>query len=263
MRALGIVAGAAILALAPQAASAADVGATAGVPMQAGSAWGHGTTMMPPAAGISGGPAYAPAPMTRMGPPPGAMRDAPPPRWAGRGDYRRPTPGWKVPRHYRDRDYVVADWRGWGFAPPGPGMAWIRYYDDAVLVDDAGRVVDCRYGVNWNAGYPRRDYAGGPGYGYAPPPPGYPMPGTQTYRAGPNTIVTTSVTPLGVPAVYPVGGCGSCGGAIVTVTPGMAVTTTTTTTDYVTRYRKVAVRKKWRPTRHPRCVQKICTVQGS
>lgn len=258
MRALGIMAGAAILALAPQAASAADVGATAGVPMQAGSAWGHGVAtgapMMPATA--PDGPAYAPAPMTRMAPPPGAFRDAPPPRWAGRGDYRRPTPGWKVPKHYRNRAYVVADWRGWGFAPPGPGMAWVRYYDDAVLVDDDGRVVDSIYGVNWDAGYPRRGYAGGPGYGYAPQP-GYPMPGTHSYQAGPNTRVTTTVTPLGAPAVYPMAG------AIVTVTPGMQVTTTTTTTDYVTRYRKVAVRKKWRPIRHARCVQKICTVQGS
>ncbi|WP_454886562.1 RcnB family protein [Sphingomonas oryzagri] len=260
MRALGILAGVAILAISSQAASAADVGATAGVPMPAGSAWGHSVPMAPSAAAMPGGPAYAPAPLTRMAPPPGALRDAPPPRWAGRGDYRRPTPGWKVPKHYRDRSYIVADWRGWGFAPPGPGMAWVRYYDDAVLVDDGGRVVDCRYGVNWNDGYPRRGYAGGPGYGYAPPQPGYPMPGTRTYQAGPNTRVTTTVTPLGVPAVYPLGGC--CGG-VVTVTPGMQVTTTTTTTDYVTRYRKVAVRKKWRPTRHPRCVQKICTVQGS
>ena len=254
MRALGIMAGAAILALAPQAASAQAPGATAGVPMQAGSAWGHGAPMGAP---MAGGPAYAPAPMAHMGPPPGA--------WHGGGNYRRPVRGWKVPKHYRDRGYIVADWRGWGFGQPGPGMAWIRYYDDALLVDSAGRVVDCRYGVNWDGGYRGGAYAGGPGYGYGPPP-GYPTPGTQTYQAGPNTTVTTTATPLGVPAVYAAGGCGACGGAVVTVTPGMAVTTTTTTTEYRTIYRKVAVRKRaWRPIRrpHPRCVQKTCPVQGS
>lgn len=264
MRALGIMAGAAILALAPQAASAQAPGATAGVPMQAGSAWGHGAPMGAP---MASGPAYAPGPMTHMGPPPGAW-NGPAPQWHGRGDYRRPVRGWKVPRHYRDRSYVVADWRGWGFGQPGPGMAWIRYYDDALLVDGDGRVVDCRYGVNWDGGYRGGPYAGGPGYGYGPPPgmypqPGYPVPGTRTYQAGPNTTVSTTVTPLGAPAVYATGGCGSCGGAVVTVTPGMAVTTTTTTTEYRTVYRKVAVRK--RPIRryHPRCVKTTCAVQGS
>jgi hypothetical protein len=270
MRALGIMAGA-MLALAPSGAFAADVGATSGVPMQAGTAWGQRAPM--PA-----GPAYAPAPMS---PPPGAWQGAPSP-WRDGGDYRRPVRGWKVPKHYRDRNYVVSDWRGWDLGEPGPGMAWIRYYDDALLIDAAGRVVDCRYGVNWDAGYPLGyrggGYAGGPGYGYAPPPgaypppgiypPGYPVPGTQTYRAGPNTIVSTTVTPLGVPAVYTAGGCGACGGAVVTVTPGMAVTTTTTTTDYETVYKSVAVRQRkvWRkPIRryHPRCVQTTCRVQGS
>ena len=249
-----------MLALAPQAASA-QAGATAGVPMQVGSAWGHGAP--PPVA-------YAPA--THMAPPPGAWQNGTAPQWyGGRGDYRRPTPGWKVPRHYRDRSYVVADWRGWGFGQPGPGMAWVRYYDDALLVDGDGRVVDCRYGVNWDGGYQGAGYAGGPAYGYGtppgayPPPPGYPVPGTRTYQAGPNTTVSTTVTPLGVPAVYSTGGCGSCGGTVVTVTPGMAVTTTTTTTEYRTVYRKVAVRKRaWRPTRyHPRCVKTTCPVQGS
>jgi hypothetical protein len=54
----------------------------------------------------------------------------------------------------------------------------------------------------------------------------------------------------------------------VTVTPGVAVTTTTTTTDYETIYKSVAVRRRaaWhRPIRryHPRCVQTTCPVQGS
>ncbi|WBO23319.1 RcnB family protein [Sphingomonas abietis] len=291
MRALGILAGAALLALTSAAASAADVtgttaGATAGVPMQAGSAWGHGGGWQggAPTSGdgyVAGGANAG----GDMGPPPGAWHHAPP-RWNGGGDYQRPVRGWKVPRHYRDRDYVVSDWNGWGFGEPGPGMSWIRYYDDALLVDSAGRVVDCRYGVNWDGGYRSGGgYAGRPGYGYPQgpggygqpggypgrggPPPGYgyPQPGTTTYRAGPNTTVSTTVTPLGVPAVYAAGGCGACGGTVVSVTPGMAVTTTTTTVDYQTVYKSVAVRRKaWkRPIRHyhPRCVQTTCAIQGS
>ena len=88
MRALGIMAGA-MLALAPSGAFAADVGATSGVPPQAGTAWGQRAPM--PA-----GPAYAPAPMS---PPPGAWQGAPSP-WRDGGDYRRPVRGWKVPKHY-------------------------------------------------------------------------------------------------------------------------------------------------------------------
>jgi Ni/Co efflux regulator RcnB len=269
MRAFGILAGAALVALVPAAASAADMtGSTSGVPMQGGSAWGHsggwqGGTPTP------GGPMYG---NQHMGPPQG-WHGNPPPRWNGGGNYHRPVRGWRVPRQFRDRSLFVADWNGWGFGQPGPGMNWIRYYDDALLIDRDGRVVDCRYGVNWD-GDRGGAYAGGPGYGYPQqgpgyPPPGYgyPQPGTTTYRAGPNTTVSTTVTPLGVPAVYAAGGCGSCGGTVVTVTPGMAVTTTTTTTDYETVYRNVAVRRKaWRrPIRryHPRCVQNTCAVQGS
>lgn len=260
MRNLGLLAGIAMLALAPSAA-AAQVGATAGVPMQAGSAWDH------------------PAPPPGYAPPQAGWHGGPPPHFAGRGDYRRPMPGWRVPHHYRDRDYQVSDWRGWGFRQPGPGMVWIRYYDDALLIDGDGRVVDCRYGVDWDRGYGA--YAAVPGYGQAPgygyaqpayPVPPVPVPGTSSYRAGPNTTVTTTVTPLGVPSSYVVGGCGPCGGGgtVVTVNPGMAVTTTTTTTDYETVYRDVAVRRKVvrkrRPVRHyhrPKCVKMTCPIQGS
>jgi len=102
-----------MLALAPQAASA-QAGATAGVPMQAGSAWGHGAP--PPVA-------YTPAPPTRMAPPPGAWQHGPAPEWhGGRGEYRRPTPGWKVPRHYRDRGYQLRQSFNLGYPI-------VKYYD--------------------------------------------------------------------------------------------------------------------------------------
>jgi Ni/Co efflux regulator RcnB len=268
---LGLLAGAVLIGAIPAAASAQMAGAPSGAPMQPGG-WGHGGWQAgaPMPAGPNSG--------MHMAPPPGAWHGGGrPAQW--HGDYHRPVRGWRMPRAWRDPSLTVADWRGWGFGEPGPGMRWVRYYNDAALVDGDGRVVDCRYGVDWDGGY-----AGARGQGYAPPPPGaypppagaypppgygYPAPGVTSYRAGPNTVVTTSVTPMGAPMVYTNGGCGACGGgAVVTVTPGMAVTTTTTTTDYETVYKTVAVRKKraWhRPIRryHPRCVRMTCPVQGS
>jgi hypothetical protein len=107
-------------------------------------------------------------------------------------------------------------------------------------------------------------YAGGPGYGG---PGWHGGPGVTTYRAGPNTTVTTQV----------VGGGGACCGAgygggyavgpgYITITPGSVITTTTTTSEetiYKNVYRKRVYR---RPVRHyrPRCVQApTCPVTGS
>ena len=47
------------------------------------------------------------------------------------------------------------NWQGYGFADPGEDRRWVRYYDDAYLVDRGGRVVDCprgpRLGSIWRA----------------------------------------------------------------------------------------------------------------
>jgi hypothetical protein len=85
---------------------------------------------------------------------------------------------------------VIGNWQRYGFAQPGPDQRWIRYYDDAYLIDRDGRIVDTREGMDWDrygahwAGegdMPRheadervRTYVyGAPGYGagYPPPPP--------------------------------------------------------------------------------------------
>ncbi len=271
MASLGILAGAALIGLAPGVAwAAADTppGASAGAPAQPGS-WGRGG-WQDGGAPIPGAPDQAYA--------------SPSPRERHHGDYHRVTRGAQLPETWRDPAYTVRDWHGWGFAQPGPGMRWVRYYDDAVLIDGEGRVVDTRYDVGWERG--DRDahaYAGGPdgyGYGYPVPPPGYgyPAPGVTTYRSGPSTTVTTSVVQAPPPVIYSAPGYGYGGGyaaggyygaagSIITVTPGIAVTTTTTTTDYETVYRSVAVRKRVvrRPVRHyhPRCVQRTCPVLGS
>lgn len=246
------------------AAQAQTAGAPIGTPTQQGS-WGQGGWQAgAPGATVAPQPGYAAQT---------AWHDSP------RGDFHRTRPGGKMPRPYLDPMYAVSDWQGWGLSQPGPGMHWLRYYNDAVLVDSRGRVVDTRYDFDWN--HPR-GYAGGPAYGAGPgyPPPGYGAPGyapgTTTYRAGPNTTVTTSVVAAPPPVVvagpapgYGYGGGYYAGGAsVVSVTPGVVVTTTTTTTDYETVYKSAGVkraykRRAYRPSR-PRCVRApTCPVLGS
>ncbi|HVQ08952.1 MAG TPA: RcnB family protein [Allosphingosinicella sp.] len=113
------------------------------------------------------------------------------------------NPFWFAPQFY------IGNWQTYGFAAPGEDQRWVRYYDDAYLIDGGGRVLDERYGVDWDnygeewgdqdgipayrgewrEGGEDGDYAeeeyreehhgrgghGGPGYG--PPPPGYGGPG--------------------------------------------------------------------------------------
>jgi len=288
MRHIGTLAGAALVALLP-AAALAQAGAPAGAPMQPGT-WGQGGWQ----AGTSG------APQGYVGQPGGGWQQGPVTN--SHGDYRQLERGKRVPRGYMDPAYTVIDWNDWGFLPPGPGLRWVRYYDDGLLIDGEGRIVDARYGVDWThgrAGGPRIAYAGGaavyPGYaGYAASAPyGYAggatvvgaAPGATTYRAGPNTTVTTAIIQappvvVGAPAYGYAGGAtvvgaapvgaayGYAGGAAVIGTTAMlAVTTTTTTTDYETIRRPVAVRRAVRrPVRHyrPRCASApTCPVQGS
>jgi len=117
------------------------------------------------------------------------------------------NPFWFAPQFY------IGNWQAYGFAAPGADQRWVRYYDDAYLIDGGGRVLDERYGVDWDRygedwadqdGIPayrgdwredgedgedyadeeyREEHRGGragrgygpppPGYGYGPPPPGY------------------------------------------------------------------------------------------
>lgn len=110
------------------------------------------------------------------------------------------NPFWFSPQFY------IGNWQAYGFAAPGDDQRWVRYYDDAYLIDGGGRVLDERYGVEWDRygeewgdddGIPA--YRGGGmgfvgnemedeeysereehhgrgghgGHGYGPPPPGY------------------------------------------------------------------------------------------
>ena len=42
--------------------------------------------------------------------------------------------------------FQINNWQAYGFAQPAAGQRWVRYYDDAYLIDANGRVVDTRYG---------------------------------------------------------------------------------------------------------------------
>lgn len=55
-----------------------------------------------------------------------------------------------VPPQFRSRQFIVNDWRMFGFPQPMPGGHWIRYHDDALLIDGDGRVMDGRYGWDWD-----------------------------------------------------------------------------------------------------------------
>ncbi|HEY0148382.1 MAG TPA: RcnB family protein [Allosphingosinicella sp.] len=55
-----------------------------------------------------------------------------------------------VPGGWWGPQFVVRNWHGYGFPQPFQGGRWIRYYDDALLIDRHGRVHDSRYGYDWD-----------------------------------------------------------------------------------------------------------------
>ena len=59
--------------------------------------------------------------------------------------------GWVLPRYWVAPSFFIQDWPVYGLARPQPGYGWYRYYDDAVLADRDGRVVDVRSGLDWDA----------------------------------------------------------------------------------------------------------------
>jgi len=102
-------------------------------------------------------------------------------RLAGR-DYRPIGRGDTVPGNLRTPTYAVENWRGYGLGRPGYGQYWIRYYEDALLIDGRGRVIDSRYDIDWDRAGPPPRYAGDGYDGGAGDPNG----GVQVYRSGPN-----------------------------------------------------------------------------
>ena len=59
--------------------------------------------------------------------------------------------------------YLIGDWRAYGLVRPAAGFGWSRYYDDAVLTDQWGRVYDWRQDMRWDGGYDESGYDDGQG----------------------------------------------------------------------------------------------------
>ena len=78
------------------------------------------------------------------------------PRHFHAGAYRRP-PGWYphrwvfgefLPSAFWARDYWLMDYVDFGLPPPPYGAVWVRYGDDALLIDeDTGEIITVEYGV--------------------------------------------------------------------------------------------------------------------
>lgn len=99
--------------------------------------------------------------------------------------YRRPVRGWSLPHYWRDSRFRVNDYLSFGLSAPPRGYYWVRYYDDAVLVDGGGHVWDSTGGIGWGAS---AESSYGDSYAYAesssasasvgagyPPPPRRPI----------------------------------------------------------------------------------------
>ncbi len=201
-------------------------------------------------------------------------------RWAGGyrapggwAAYRRPVRGWRVPNYWIGSNFFIDDYAYFGLATPPRGYRWIRYYDDAVMIDDRGRVYDSVGNIGWDR-Y-EGAYAGGPQGGYqgqysapgrwegtytgtwtqAPQPPQPPL-------QAPTPVVTyqqpqiTQVPAGGYYQTYSAGGYASgvtvngqfypAGppGTVSTVTIQSAPVVTTTVTEYVTETRYVTAKRK-------------------
>ena len=82
------------------------------------------------------------------GPPPGATWHGGP--MGGHQFQRRLHRGFIVPQFWWGPQFQIGNWQMYGFADPGPDGRWIRYYDDAYLIDRDGRIRDSREDLDWD-----------------------------------------------------------------------------------------------------------------
>lgn len=68
----------------------------------------------------------------------------------GRHMQRRLHRGFIVPRFWFGPQFHVQNWQLYGFAQPSHDQRWVRYYDDAYLIDREGRIVETREGLDWD-----------------------------------------------------------------------------------------------------------------
>jgi hypothetical protein len=73
-------------------------------------------------------------------------RRGPGPTGAG---YHRPEYGYRIPAEWTASENYISDVESYDLPRPAAGFGWSRYYDDAVLTDQWGRVYDWREDINW------------------------------------------------------------------------------------------------------------------
>lgn len=66
--------------------------------------------------------------------------------------YRPAVRGWVLPQYWIAPSFYVSDFGAYGLGAPPAGYGWYRYYDDAVMIDNYGRVHDSVRGVDWGRG---------------------------------------------------------------------------------------------------------------
>lgn len=64
--------------------------------------------------------------------------------------YRMINRGGFVPSYWASPSYGISNFGMYGFGQPMGGARWVRYYDDALMVGPDGRVMDGRYGMEWD-----------------------------------------------------------------------------------------------------------------
>ncbi|MCW3845829.1 RcnB family protein [Sphingomonas sp. LB-2] len=171
----------------------------------------------------TGGPLYAGAPNQAYGPGGNRWGGNVGGRWwggsqapGGWGGYHRPRRGGQLPPYWLSPNFQIPDYLSFGLSAPPYGFYWVRYYDDAVLVDAQGGVQASVSGIAWSsasasagAGYASSSAsasasAGGYG-GQQGGPIGYVDP-NPPYYAGPQGGYAPPGA-YGPPAVQVSGGC--------------------------------------------------------
>jgi Ni/Co efflux regulator RcnB len=67
----------------------------------------------------------------------------------GLSSYRSPVRGFVLPPYWTQPNFYIEDFARYGFAAPQDDFGWSRYFEDAVLTDSTGRVVDVVKDVDW------------------------------------------------------------------------------------------------------------------
>ena len=69
--------------------------------------------------------------------------------------------GFIVPPMWFGPQFTIGSWQTYGFPAPPARHRWVRYYDDAYLIDHDGRIRDTRHGMDWDQYGERWDMANG------------------------------------------------------------------------------------------------------